>query len=330
MIKFGTDGFRGIISYDFNFENVNKIAYSISKCLEGSFAIGYDGRFLSKYFANIIAAVLAAKNKVYISLGALPTPAVAVFINRKKIDYGVVVTASHNPYYYNGIKLRKYPGISVGSNITSLVEKNLFLGDYTGRPKFKDIKKFYLEVLKNRFNFKKSFLCDCMYGVTSGLLINFGGMEIRNKVCPHFLGIKPEPNVDNIEELRKICYRYGKVGFAFDGDGDRILVVTEDGRALTTLEGFSLYTYLVVKNKVFKAGKILKTVSLGSTVDMICKDFGFEVEEVPVGFKHIANRLGVDAIFGGEESGGIGWTFWVPERDAIFNALFLLELLDGM
>lgn len=329
MIKFGTDGFRGIISYNFNFDSVKRIAYSISESLNGSFAVGYDGRFLSKEFASIVASIIAGRHKTFLSNAVIPTPAISLFMNRKKIDFGCVITASHNPYYYNGFKLKKYPGMSAGSDTTEVIERNLTLKCYTGIPEEADIKSFYIAELKKRFKFKRKFFSDSMYGATAGITKEFGAVEIRNKIVPDFCGIKPEPDAGSVKDLRKLCVKNRKPGFAFDGDGDRILIVLENGRVLSTLESFSLFTYIALKKKLFKSGKILKTVSLGYTPHLIAADYGFEVEEVPVGFKHIAGRLGSDVVFGGEESGGIGWSFWIPERDGVFNGLLLFELLEG-
>ncbi|MBN2072813.1 MAG: phosphoglucomutase/phosphomannomutase family protein [Actinobacteria bacterium] len=365
-IKFGTDGWRGIISADFTMEKVRMVTRGVCNYLKkkkgtspqkSKVVIGYDTRFLSGRFAAEAAGVFSASDvKVLLSDRFVPTPVVSNAVLKEKADLGIMITASHNPYYYNGYKIKGPFGGSATMDIISDVEKevNLVLNDrnsYMGAAedgiiKGKNIKKvdftgMYIdhamnmiepEVLRG-FDFKLLF--EPMYGASQDIFIKIlkslkaaNIFTIHSELNPGFGNINPEPIGENLDEAAGMLRQKGcELGICLDGDGDRIGALGEDGNYISSHHIFALVLwYLAARKK--STGKVIKTVTVSSIIERICGEFGLEVITTPVGFKYIGEKiLEGGVIMGGEESGGLWAEGNIPERDGMIMALHLMEII---
>ena len=346
-IKFGTDGWRGVIAGDFTFANVAVVACAIAeyiKSAEGSgpgarAIVGYDNRFLSEKFAEKVARVLAGCGvKASVSSTAATSPSVSLYCKQNDV-YGVMITASHNPPSWNGIKIKLQYGGSVSEKVIGGVSS--FLGksavkEFTGEIVSENILAGYKKYLKSLVGVKAKpglrVVVDPMNGSGAGIfdtLLNQGVFTIRNYRDPLFSGFNPEPIEQNLSPLKKEVLRVkAAAGFAFDGDADRIGVIDDNGRYLPPHIVFPLLLKYLAGPKGL-SGKVVQTISLGYLSERIAKKYSLPFEEVPVGFKHICPRmLDGDVLLGGEESGGYGWKGGLPERDWILNALLIYEMLS--
>src|SRR5580658_3900310 len=355
-IKFGTDGWRGVIAEDFTYDNVRKVAHAIARYViraerpERGVLVGYDTRFGSERFARVAAETVAATGTaVWLAADACPTPAISLLVRLRSAAAGIQITASHNPYQWNGMKLKASYGSSASPVIVSQVEAELEKVVREGVPSLPprhdllhslDVRASYLEALQGLVDWdrlraaKFRFLIDPMHGAGRGLLRDLfrrNGIEcdeIRGTREPLFGGVNPEPIEPHVEALRQ-ALRSGKydAGFAFDGDADRIGAMDSDGTFITPHQIFSiLLWHLAGTRKV--SGDVAKTFSTTKMIDKIATSFGRKVWETPIGFKYICDRmLEGDILLGGEESGGIGTKLYLPERDATVNALLLAEVM---
>ena len=380
-IKFGTDGWRGIISEDFTIENFQKVISAIAKTIKSEerrnidiykidydkhkqasykaeyrdykngVAIGYDNRFMSEYFATKAAEILANYEiPVYLSETPCSTPALSLK-TFKSLSAGIMITASHNPYIYNGVKYKAEYGGSATDQLTKLIEKFLSHNQSTDKPNSKspilntNIQKEYLDLIKEKVDLEriKSFIeknnifvvVDYMFGTlinSFSYLINSDHIiEINNTRNPYFGGKSPEPIPSNLSNLEKIVKMLGEntIGFAFDGDGDRIFAINNKNW-ITPHEILPLLTLHLYKNKKWE-GKAVRTLPTSTKLKRLADNLGIETIETPVGFKYIADLFVKENILiGGEESGGIGFKNHIPERDSLLNALFILEMLSIM
>ncbi len=361
MIKFGTDGWRAIISEEFTFENVRKVAQAIAdyfnaktkKCNRAitQMAVGYDTRFLSDKYAREITEVLTANGiKVFFINKPAPTPMVCFVIKDKKLAGGVMVTASHNPPQYNGIKIKMDYAGSAESDVTlaieSLVEKNevkkLNIDDARGKgllelldPSEKYIKflRSFLDIKllkKKRFN----LLVDVMYGTGGNfiprILENTGCRVslLHNERNPGFGGINPEPIPQNIKEASDLMKKGGfDLGIVNDGDADRVACIRPDGEIINAGQMLSLIILHLLEGKKWK-GAIAKTISNTTLLDKIAAKYNLKLYETPVGFKYISKLIREkDILAGGEESGGISVKNYMPERDGMLAGLLVLEMM---
>ena len=360
-IKFGTDGWRGIIGFDFNVSNLSRVV--VASCQElyyqyfeetnsKKILIGYDRRFMANEFANEIAAfVKGCGFEPILSTSYVPTPSCSLYAKKFMFLGCLVITASHNPYNWLGLKIKSFKGCSVDESFTKEVEKRLLLGNsierLEGAYEKVDIKKFYLDQIKSNFNIdfiannlKKMNLhifVDSMHGSAANCLSQiFEGCdsknftEIRADYDPLFGGNPPEPLLKYLDNLTETLTRNSKkgiktLGIIFDGDGDRIAVIDEKGRFCSTQVLLPFFiSYLGEKNK--NLYPVLKTVSGSDIISNITKNQNREVVELPVGFKYIAKKMIKEKIFiGGEESGGVGFGDFMPERDALYAAMILLN-----
>jgi len=347
-IKFGTDGWRKKIADEFTFSNVEKLAQATcdvirKKSRSRLLLIGYDSRFLSKEFALTVGTIgLANGFKVEVSDQAVTSPGLAYQVKAKKAAVGVMITASHNPSYFSGYKLKGPHGGSVAEDLTQEIETHLedievkntqapikesdFNAGYTKWIK-SQIKLKYLDHLKG------GVVLDSMFGPTGiifeKLLSGYKKVElIRTAKDPLFGGINPEPIEKNLKFLQETVLRKkADVGIALDGDGDRIGVVDEKGHYIPPHTVMPLLIQHLVLNRKLK-GKIVQTVSMGYLPERMANKFRFPFEEVPVGFKYISSKMVKEkVVFGGEESGGFGVGLWMPERDGVLSGLLLLEML---
>ncbi|MGD0542966.1 MAG: phosphoglucomutase/phosphomannomutase family protein [Candidatus Acidiferrales bacterium] len=356
QIKFGTDGWRGVIADDFTYENVRRVARAISRYVVraekpgAEVLVGFDTRFGSESFARVAAETLSAAGiPVSLSTEACPTPALSLLVRMRGAAGGIQITASHNPFRWNGMKFKASYGSSASPAIVAQIEAELATvmhGDVPPLPPKKglinslDVRTPYLETLAGLVDWarlraaKFRFLVDPMHGAGRGLLRDLfrrNGIEcdeIRGTREPLFGGVNPEPIEPHVEALRR-ALRGGKydAGFAFDGDADRIGAMDSDGTFITPHQIFSiLLWHLAGTRKV--SGDVAKTFSTTKMIDKIATSFGRKVWETPIGFKYICDRmLEGDILLGGEESGGIGTKLYLPERDATVNALLLAEVM---
>ncbi len=358
MIVFGTDGWRGEIARDFTFDNLYKVVLATVNYLKRlnrpntSVVIGYDTRFLSKEFALEAAMIFAYHDIIaHITNTFSTTPMVSFHTKQKGSELGIVITASHNPPIYNGYKIKgRFGGPATPEEIKE-VEKELFKITRTPKFKFKsldhyigtrmirffDAKEPYFRYIKKKINIdlirSKNYkiLYDAMYGAGFGLLKALLPTveEIHAEFNPSFGDFHhPEPVPENLHNLFDLM-RTGKydIGFATDGDADRIGIVDEEGNFIDSHRVFMILLKYLVEVKGRK-GAVAKTVSLTSMVDKFCQKYNIPLFETPVGFKHIAKLMNEHKIIiGGEESGGLGTILHIPERDGIFNALLLLEVM---
>ncbi len=360
-IKFGTDGWRGIIGFDFNLSNLSRVV--VASCQElyyqyfeetnsKKILIGYDRRFMANEFANEIASfVKGCGFEPILSTSYVPTPSCSLYAKKFMFLGCLVITASHNPYNWLGLKIKSFKGCSVDESFTKEVEKRLLLGNsierLEGAYEKVDIKKFHLDQIKSNFNIdfiannlKKMNLhifVDSMHGSAANCLSQiFEGYdskiftEIRADYDPLFGGNPPEPLLKYLDNLTETLTKTSKngiktLGIIFDGDGDRIAVIDEKGRFCSTQVLLPFFiSYLGEKNK--NLYPVLKTVSGSDIISNIAKNQDREVFELPVGFKYIAKKMIKEKIFiGGEESGGVGFGDFMPERDALYAAMILLN-----
>lgn len=355
-IKFGTDGWRGVIAEDFTEENVRKAVHAIARYVvraekPGSgVLVGYDTRFASERFARVAAETVAAAGiPVWLAREACPTPALSLLVRQQGAAAGIQITASHNPYRWNGVKLKASYGSSASAAIVAQVETELAQVLRDGVPLLPprpdlvqslDVCTAYLETISGIVDWDKlrsskfSFLIDPMHGAGRGLLLELfrrngiDAAEIRGERDPLFGGVNPEPIEPHIEALRT-AMRQGNyhAGFAFDGDADRIGAMDPDGTFITPHQIFSILLWHLAGTRKLM-GDVVKSFSTTKMIDKIAASFGRTIWETPIGFKYVCDRmLESDVLIGGEESGGIATKLHVPERDATVSALLLAEVM---
>ncbi len=358
-ISFGTDGWRGILGVDFTLERLLKVAAAAAQELayvkekkNNKIIIGFDCRFLAEEMAEAVASAVRGVGLVpLLASSALPTPSCSWGIVEESALGALVITASHNPCEWLGLKIKGPFGGSVDSSFTDAVQKRLDAGglsipieDVTERV---DFRKQHLIGIREKFDIPlisnglrklglKIFV-DPMHGSAAGCMSELFGSnsneliyEIRTKRDPCFGGNPPEPMKaylsQLIEEVQDSC-KAGQLsmGLVFDGDGDRIAAIDEKGRFCNTQLLMPVLIDHLARVRDM-AGCVVKTVSGSDLMRLVAEDLGREVLEKPVGFKYIAEEmLSNEVLIGGEESGGVGFGHHLPERDALFTALLLLE-----
>ncbi|MCX6384112.1 MAG: phosphoglucomutase/phosphomannomutase family protein [Actinobacteria bacterium] len=368
-IKFGTDGWRSIIARDFTFEKVQLISQGISDYLKNKkspkgknpkVVIGYDTRFLSDLFAKSAGEIFAANEiETVFSETFIPTPVLSNAVVSRSADLGIMITASHNPYMYNGYKIKgPYGGsatmdiindiedfVNSGINNGSYLEKvriisnnNNFAACFKTDNFMADYKKQILGLIDTKLLREIDFdvLIDPMYGAGQGIyfsILKELGLknihEIHNVFNPSFGGINPEPIGDNIAEaVNYVKQNKMRVGICVDGDADRIGAIGEDGNFISSHHIFAIVLADLIKNKKTK-GRVIKTVTTSSIIDRMAKKNNLELFQTPVGFKYIAEEIMKgDVIMGGEESGGLWINGNIPERDGMLMGLKLLEIMS--
>ena len=352
-IHFGTDGWRGIIAWDFTFENVHLLAQAMADYINGNapvlangkmppIFVGYDRRFMSDKFAADIAAIFRS-NKIDVILSDRPisTP-VAACVTLHKYWMAIVVTASHNPAHFNGIKV-KIAGRSAPARITKdmegLIGQNSVLKLYGQQAEQKDVTDIYFKHIASRVNpkklktFKGKVVVDYMYGAAAGYLEKFlpakQVIALHSEHSPVFGGVQPEPVEKNLAELKKtIVEKKAALGIAFDGDGDRVALLDEKGNYITPCFIAAVLCDYFIKHKKL-TGNIVQTVSMGFLLKRIARAHEMRFEEVPVGFKNVADRMNLDDVaFGVEEAGGFAWKGGLSDRDGLAVALAFLNVMS--
>ena len=361
-IRFGTDGWRAVISEDFTFTNVRLVAQAIADMFQNeqigpeiTFVVGYDTRFLSDRYAKTVAGVLAANGiRVLLTERFAATPAVSYAIVRHKAAGGVMITASHNPPRYNGLKLKAAYGGSASPADSQQVEEVLLANLRAGRhPREISLEEGLSRGMITTFDpypdyarhigklvdldaIARSGLpiaIDAMYGAGIGYtdrLLREAGVEpltLHHEMNPGFGGLHPEPIGKYLTDLSELMQK-GDVmlGLATDGDADRIGAVGPDGSFLDPHCIMTLtLDYLLQKGA---QGAVVKTVSTTQMLNRLAEEQGLEVIETPVGFNHISElMLSRDVLIGGEESGGISIKGHIPEGDGVLMGLLLAELV---
>ncbi|MBI2174814.1 MAG: phosphoglucomutase/phosphomannomutase family protein [Candidatus Omnitrophica bacterium] len=361
-IVFGTEGWRAVIAEEFTAENVRIVTQAIAEHLlerhgtglDGKplvVAVGYDTRFLSDYFAKAICEVLAA-NRIHSVLSAtsVPTCAVSRYVVAKSMPLGIMVTASHNPAIYNGIKVKESYGGSATTETVSSIEQRLSRSSVKqvsfsaatreGAIRTTELLPEYLKGIRSfvdlsairRMPFR--VVVDSMHGAGGRIieeLLAKGRCRIETLHAQpdcRFGGQAPEPIASHLQELsQRVRQTHADVGIANDGDADRIGMIAQDGTWLNPGQLLCILLLHLVQTRQAK-GMVVKTVSNTMMINRLTAELGLKLVEVPVGFKHIAKlMLQEKVLIGGEESGGIGITEYLPERDGVFNGLLLLEAL---
>ncbi|HZY30303.1 MAG TPA: phosphoglucomutase/phosphomannomutase family protein [Candidatus Methylomirabilis sp.] len=367
-IRFGTDGWRGVIARDFTFDTVRLVARAVAATFRAIhpgdqpplLAVGHDTRFLSRRFAQVAAEALAAEGlNVCMTTSYLPTPVLAWSVPMLGAQGGLMVTASHNPPSYNGLKVRTDDGGPATPTITQQIEaearrlssdptadreddslqKGLVAG--AAIEPFDPIPRYRarLGALVNTERIARSRLTvviDAMYGASQGLVtsllreVGLEADEVHGEVNPWFGGRQPEPLPEHLHELAERVKSMGnsrRIGLAFDGDGDRLAAIAEDGSYVTPHQIFALLLRHLVTRRGL-SGTVVKTFSTTTMIDRLAAAYGLRVIVTPIGFKYVAEVMRrEEVLIGGEESGGIGIAGHIPERDGIVSALLLLEAL---
>src|SRR6202045_2385045 len=355
-IKFGTDGWRGIIADDFTFANVRKVACAITRYIvraekpNAGVLVGYDTRYASERFARAAAEVVSMTGMpVWIAEKACPSPALSLLVRQRGAAGGIMITASHNPFRWNGVKFKATYGSSALPSIVAQVEKELAtvlaqgvppLPPQPGRIQSIDILSPYLDTIDKLVDWdriraaKFRFVVDPMHGAARGLLrqlMTRHGVdcdEIRGTRDPLFGGVNPEPIEPHVEALRRAVLSGNyDAGLCADGDGDRIGAMDRDGTFITPHQIFSILLWHLAGTRDIP-GDVAKTFSSTKMIDKIAAKFGRKVFETPIGFKYTCDlMLERDILLGGEESGGLGTKLYLPEREATVISLMLVEVM---
>lgn len=352
-IHFGTDGWRGIIADDFTFDNVRRAAAAIARYVlenetaEDGVCVAYDTRFNSKQFARAAAEVIAAAGiPVRFADRITPTPALSHAVKRLGAAGGVMITSSHNPYQWNGVKYKASYGGSGSPSIMAAIERYVHM---EAPPAAKggpagivdtDFLTPYVSAISSFVDLGKiararhKYAIDCMYGAGRGVLagiFNQAGInhiEIRGNIDPLFSGINPEPIEPHILALQQAVVEHRcQAGFCTDGDADRIGAVDECGGFVDAHKIFSVILEWLLKRKQWPGG-VTRAFNTTNMLDRIAAKYGRRLYEHGIGFKYVCDlMLEEEILIGGEESGGIGISKHLPERDGLLNSLLLANVM---
>jgi len=344
-ITFGTDGWRAVIADGFTFDNVRRVSNAIAVAArtmqppEGidrnALVVGFDRRFLSREFAAIVAETLRnAGFRVVLSKSPTPSQTISFTAWRRKLLGGVVVTASHNPAKYNGLKFKAWYG---GSGLPEMYASIAgALGQSSPRAggsiEEDDLLDDYVAALRAQIDVPKMahvrILHDPIHGVSSGLPSRILGTDvatIRGEINPSFGGVNPEPIPDNLGATMKVMDGDYDLAICNDGDADRLGIVDEKGSFVSPQKIIALLALYLVREKKME-GEIVKTFSTSRLVEKVARALGAGFHETAIGFKYVADlMLTRNILIGGEESGGIGFGHFLPERDGILSGLLVAE-----
>jgi phosphomannomutase len=351
VVKFGTDGWRGIIADDFTYANVRVAAAAIANYVlanedaAAGVCIGYDTRFGSRSFAKVVAEVMVGAGiPVTMAKEITPTPALSYAVRERKAAGGVMITSSHNPAEWNGVKYKASYGGSGKPSIMTAIEGYLLeplpqaavaatVEEVNFNPEYiAAIAKFVdLEAIKAS-GYK--FLVDVMYGAGRGVLAGIftrAGIpfvEIRNEINPLFPGINPEPILPHIKATQEaVVAEKCDAGLITDGDADRIGAVDEHGNVVDAHKIFSVLLKWLIEKKKWP-GEVTRAFNTTKMIDRIAATYGRPLNEHGIGFKYVCDlMLEKEILIGGEESGGIGISRHLPERDGLLNSLLRANVM---
>ena len=360
-IKFGTSGWRGIIAEDFNFANLKRATlgvakYLLSKKVKKGVVVGYDSRFMSDIFAKEAVLILASQGiHSFLTSRDIPTPVISAFIIQNELDGGINITASHNPYQYNGFKFSPAWGGPALPEDTKAIEA--LIAEIKEEPKsgFESIKEVeakglcetvdpmdqYFDLLSKNVdlmgvqNSGIKIFYDAIFGTGRDYLdlyLKKNRIEveaINNYLDPYFNGKGPEPSSENLSNLKGMVKKAGglAIGVSTDGDADRFGIIGSDGEFIEPNKIIALLAdYLARTRKYPKGIGVARSVATSSLIDMVAEKYGFKVYENPVGFKYIGKLISENKILiGGEESAGMSVMNHVPEKDGILACLLMIE-----
>jgi phosphomannomutase len=349
-IRFGTDGWRGVVADDFTFTNVRRAARAIAAYVHQyedatrGVLVAYDTRFNSRGFAQAAAEAIASTGiAVKLAREITPTPALSYMVRQLGAAGGVMITSSHNPWNWNGVKFKASYGGSGTPEITQKIEALLDGPEIHGQGTVveADIITEYIAAIKNFVDLdciaraRQKFAIDVMYGAGRGILrgifeeIGVECVEIHGEINPLFPGMNPEPILPHLRELGEVTVAHGcQAGLATDGDADRIGAVDEDGNLVDAHKCYAVLLEWLLKRKRWP-GVVTRAFNTTGMLDRICRAHGRLLVEHGVGFKHATEIVlsGTEVLIGGEESGGIGIPRFLPERDGTLNALLLANAM---
>ncbi|HEU4522304.1 MAG TPA: phosphoglucomutase/phosphomannomutase family protein [Thermoanaerobaculia bacterium] len=382
-ISFGTDGWRAVIADLFTFDNVRRVIDAVAVAARkldppagidrNTLIVGYDRRFLSREFAILASEALRDSGySVILSKGPVPSQTVSWTARHRKVLGGVVITASHNPARYNGVKFKAwYGGSALPETYAAIagalgqkdrragggISEEIILDDYV------DAVREQLDIEKVR-NGRMAILHDPIHGVASAIPSKILGVDyvgaariirrsvdpvgttivdgIRGDVNPSFGGVNPEPIPENLVASQNVMLS-GEYDLAIcnDGDADRLGILDERGAFVSPHKIISLLALYLVRERKMD-GEIVKTFSTTRLIEKVAERLGTRLHETPIGFKYVADlMLARNILVGGEESGGIGFGHFMPERDGILSGMMvaevvahyrkpLSEIIDGM
>ncbi len=361
-IKFGTSGWRGVIADDYTVFNVKCVAQAIAEYVirekqeKEGLIVGYDSRFLGRQFAEYAARVVSANGvKVLVSKEAVPTPTIAFGIVSGKSAGAINITASHNPYDFNGIKYSPKWGGPALPETTRWIEDRA--NEVVSSGKFKeiteeeakskglwadvDLRPDYLEELNRKIDFGaikkwgKTVGYDPLFATGSGYLdgaLAENGIDvivIHDEVDPYFGGGGPDPSEDKLNELSLLVKNDNKIGLglATDGDADRFGILDFDGTFIEPNYIIALLLDYLIRVRKFEGG-VARTVATTHLIDAVSRYHGVKCYETPVGFKYIGEYISTgEVVGGGEESAGFSIKGHLPEKDGILACLLTLEMM---
>lgn len=359
-IVFGTDGWRAIMDNEFTLSNVKVVSQAIAHYLKDhdlagrGIIVGYDTRKWSRRFADGVSEVMLGNGvPTYITGRDVPTPVTAFEVLKKKAGGAVMITASHNPPNWNGIKyIPEYAGPALPETTEEITQNigRVFQTETVRESSIRnglqnrllqviDPRPSYIEFVESQIDMeaiKKARLkviCDPMYGTSRGYLdqiLRDAGCEVKvihDKIDPEFGGSRPEPLPELLSDLKaEVTGLNADLGLATDGDADRLAVYDNNGTYMAANQLFPmLFNYLVESGRW---GGVVRTVATTHLVDRIAERYGLSAYEVPVGFKYVGQYLREkNVVIGGEESGGIGFKEHIPEKDGIFTSVKIAEMI---
>ncbi len=360
MIKFGTGGWRAIIGDDFTKANIQKLAKGLAikmkdeGATEKGIVLGYDRRFLSKEAMRWAAEVFAAEDiKSWLINRSSPTPLIMYYVMKHEMPYGMMVTASHNPAIYNGIKIFTYGGRDadefqtqeIENYISDVADEEVCTVDYDKALAAGLILEInplneYIDNIISEVNMQKirdsglRIALDPMYGVSETslktilLTARCDVSIIHDRHDTLFGGKLPSPSAITLRSLQNYVIDHGcDIGIATDGDADRIGVIDDTGKFLHPNEILVLLYYYLVKYKGWH-GPAVRNIATTHLLDKVAESFGEKCYEVPVGFKYISAKMNeTDAVIGGESSGGLTVRGHIKGKDGVYAATLLIEMI---
>jgi len=358
-IQFGTDGWRALVAEEFTFPNVRAVTQAIAEHLKANpprgrlpaVIVGFDTRPFGDRFAEAAAEVLAGNGlHVFLSQGPMPTPAISFHIREMRLCAGVLITASHNPFTYNGVKFRPFYAGSAEAEVTRSIEKRLFRhgakkiplekGLASGQIRRVDLRPRYVRFLRKyvdgkllkKARFRVAY--DAMHGAGQDLFLQAADgsalkiLPVPGSSSPVPSSYRPEPTGEHLKELSSFVRQERcDIGLATDGDADRAGIVGPEGEFLSSQETMALLLWHLLEDRGWR-GLVVTTVAGTNLIETIASRYKVPVARTPVGFKHIVRFIRTrDVLFGAEESGGFAFRGFVPERDGILAGLLLLEMM---